>query len=289
MACPMRPAHSGLDMADIELVAGDVLLMLGRGELSKVIAWSADSQYSHAAIAVTPDELVEAATSGARTYSIEKRRKEKDHFDYIDAFRPRTVEGAELSEADREAVRRKARSLLGTPYPLDTLATLGLLVAIRGKIPQRRRARLLIRIALDYLIDDDPSHQMCSEIAYRSLAECDAIPRGNLAPIIVISEKTDTPFPHIRWLALLKELWDLKHPRRLARHFGRAALGIATASNGLQRKIDRVRKRFGIVPPPDQGGEVVPHPNPKLITPLDLTTTPSHTALGRLMGPFSGR
>jgi hypothetical protein len=275
--------------SDIELVAGDVLLMLGAGEISKLIAWCADSEYSHAAIAVSPDELVEAATSGARTYSIEKRRIERDHFHYIDAFRPRTVDGAELTDPDRDAVRRKAISLLKTPYPLDTLATLGLVVAIRGKIPKRWRARLLIRMALDYLIDDDPSHQMCSEIVYRSLAECDSIRRGNLAPIIVITEKTDTPFPHIRWLALLEELWKLKHPQRLARHFGRAAVGIATASNGLQRKIDRARKRFGIGPPPDQGGEVVPHPNPKLITPLDLTTTPSHSVLGRLMAPPSGR
>ena len=41
-------------LAGVELQVGDALLMLGHGELSELIAWCSDSNYSHAAIVAKP-------------------------------------------------------------------------------------------------------------------------------------------------------------------------------------------------------------------------------------------
>jgi hypothetical protein len=59
------------------------------------------------------------------------------------------------------------------------------------------------------------------------------------------------------------------------------------ADRDLENLLQRARQRYGIDPQPGRRGETVMQsdPNPKLVTPLDLATTPSHECLGRLMGP----
>src|SRR5690606_2207004 len=49
-----------------ELRTGDVLLMMGEGPLSDLIAWASDSIYSHAAIVADAGDLIEASTAGVR-------------------------------------------------------------------------------------------------------------------------------------------------------------------------------------------------------------------------------
>ena len=276
------------------LMVGDVLLMLGHGEISKVIAWSSDSIYSHAAIVADHDQLIEAATNGVRQVSLSERLHDAKNYHYIDAFRPLTAHARPLTGADRDCVLRKAVSLLHTQYPLDTLATLGLLIAIRGKIPQSEWARWLFHLALDYIVDEDPRHQMCSEVVYRSLAECDVEPRAKLAPVIVTTPPTHWSFPDVDWPELIREIREIKRRRR-SRHLEAQALEAGdgrapharVTDDELERRIRDAREKYGIEPAPDTDGAPVPHPNPKLITPLDLTSTPSHTALGRLLPPAS--
>ena len=264
--------------------------MLGHGEISKVIAWSADSIYSHAAIVADDGDLIEAAPAGVRRVCIAERLEDSANYHFVDAFRPLTADARALTEADRAAVLCKEVSLLGTPYPLDALATLGLLIAIRGKLPQGHMARLLFRLALDHIVNDDPTHQMCSEVVYRSLAECDTAPRRKLAPEIVVTPPTHWPFPHIDWPELIRELHDLR--RRQVPHLDIRALEAGEAAepgadHDLENLLQRARRTCGIDSEQGRRGETVAQsdPNPKLVTPLDLATTPSHECLGRLMGP----
>ena len=277
---------------DIALQTGDVLLMLGHGEISKLIAWCSDSLYSHAAIVADRDELIEAAPAGVRRRSLSQRCRDADNYYFIDAFRPLAANGDTLTDADRAAVLRKAGSLVGTKYPLDILATIGFVTAMRGKIPQGVYARLVIYVALDYIVKNDDKRQMCSEVVYRSLAECDVAPRDRLAPVIVTSEATHWPFPDIDWpeffVEIVHALIPFPHFRdRFAPYAGAPgdveSLIPRYTDQQLQDAIGKARDKFGIEPPSDGNGVPVPHPNPKLITPLQLTDTPSHVKLGRVL------
>ncbi|NIJ72043.1 MULTISPECIES: C40 family peptidase [unclassified Xanthomonas] len=310
-AQPALPAF-----APDQLQVGDILLQLGCGPVSELIAWCGDSIYSHAAIVADQGDLIEAAASGVRRYPLSQRLTDTTNYLIIDAYRPLSYACLALDDADRASVLAKAQSLLGVPYPLDSLATLGVLVAIRGKWPQHWLARIVVREALDHLVRDNPSHMVCSEVVYRALAECDATPPGRLAPQIVLSGPTHMPFPDLDWKALWEEVWQLLHPhrqqvlgdvaQRLAAVEGAPASLAASAlttvtDEDLLNGANAVRAGLGLPPLPpvtdqaeDNGsllreageeapGTPLPHPNPKLVMPLDLANSPSHVVLGRLL------
>lgn len=300
------------NLAASELQVGDVLLMLGEGPLSQLIAWCGDSIYSHAALVADGGDLIEASASGVRRYPLAQRLADEVNYHYIDAFRPLAHDGSALGEGDRALVLAHAQSLLGIPYPLDMLATLGVVLAVRGKLPGDPAVRMVIREALDHVIRNDPTHMVCSEVVYRSFAECAADPSGRLAPRIVLEPRGTEPFPDIDWKALWDEVWPLLRPERqqalraaaapTAARLGTpqsaiaAAVGAAgtagVADEALQSELALARQTLGVSAPSPllrkgtQGvGEPqpIPDPNPKLVTPLDLAATPSHTVLGRLM------
>lgn len=298
---PEAPAASSRDA-----MPGDVLLMLGEGPLSALIAWCGDSIYSHAALVADDGDLIEAAAHGVRRYPLMQRLNDHDNYPFVDLFRPHEADGRPLPDGDRAAVLAHAVSLLGVPYPLDRLATLGVLVAVRGKLPSHWLARLIVREALDHLVRNDPSHMVCSEVVYRSFAECDAQPRGRLAPTVVLEPRGTAPFPKIDWKALWDEVWPLLHPKRrqalaavAAQTGGEAAERVATAADlapaddELADSLAAARARLGLsasaatpilaATPPLP----VPNPNPKLVTPLDLASSPSLMRIGRLSGAAS--
>ncbi|KRG71201.1 hypothetical protein ABB29_03570 [Pseudoxanthomonas dokdonensis] len=291
----------------------DILLMRGTGPLSTLIAWCGDSIYSHAAITADKDDLIEASAVGVRRYPLQKRLLDTDNYYFVDGFRPQAG-GEPLSPPDRGSVLAHAVSLLGVPYPLDSLATLGVVVAIRGKLPQHWLARIVVREALDHLVKDNPSHMVCSEVVYRALAECDVTPEGRLAPVIVLTPPTHMPFPPVDWKELWDEVWPLLHPQRqshLATLAGQLQDGqgsvlqagsidpaLQVGDDELQQRARQVREQLGLDASPlpqlgdiaSAGAErvempatVIPHPNPKLVMPLDLAASPSNHLLGRLM------
>lgn len=290
------------------LRTGDVLLMLGEGPLSELIAWASDSIYSHAALVADAGDLIEASTAGVRRYPLATRLADQAHYHFIDALRMHAPQGP-LDAADGAAVLAQAVAMLGSPYPVDQLALFGAIMAVRGKWPEHRWGRLLVREALDHALPQDTGQMVCSEVVYRAYAECAVAPAGRLAPVIVVGPRGTTPFPDIDWKALFDEIWPLLHPQGQARlQPARLRLNALRSGelDGLHAQTDvvpaisdaelesarqAVLGRAGLLAaaPADAAARVdgddtvVPHPNPRLVSPQDLAASPSLSLLGRLM------
>lgn len=292
-----------------DLRPGDVLLMRGRGQISSLIAWCGDSIYSHAAVMVDGGDFVEGVGGGARRLPLARRLADAGEVIFVDAFRPLANDLSALDDADRALVAAKATSLVGTAYPLDQLVTLGVMVAVRGKLPRHPVARIVVREALDHLVHDDPRRMVCSELVYRSFADCAAKPAGRLAPRIVPEPRGTEPFPDIDWKALWEEVRPIVHPaRRPVLEAGVATAGRTVAcaepmalaevsmdDGELHDRLEAARGVLGMEPLAGSRYEMAmataatgiprpaPAPNPRLVTPLDLASTPSHIVLGRLV------
>src|SRR5215469_9490855 len=167
---PRTPVDTPHVLQPHDLEAGDVLLHMGRGELSRLIAWVGDSAYSHAAVVFDDDRLIEAAASGVRYAPRSARAGMTENFHYIDVFRPNR-----LQRHDREAMvsllQGALNPYLGRPYPMTSLFTLGIVCAVRNKIPGSRDLRRVVRMALDLVIENDPDKVVCSELVYRGFDE----------------------------------------------------------------------------------------------------------------------
>lgn len=290
-----------------DLQAGDILLMLGQGPLSDLIAWASDGLYSHAAIVADGGELIEASAVGVRRYPLATRLVDQVNYHFIDAFRVHGPAGQPLPGTDMGQVLAKAVAMLGIPYPVDQLALLGIVMAVRGKWPVHPLARLLVREALDHAVPDDPHRLVCSEMVYRAYAENAATPSGRLAPEIVVGQRGTAPFPDVDWKALFEELWPLlRPPRRQALQANLAkvnalksqdATGLLAAADGeaisdadLEQARQAVLARLADAPVlagadalMAAAGPADRRPNPKLVSPQDLADSPSVVALGRLM------
>lgn len=290
------------------LQTGDILLMMGKGSLSDLIAWASDGLYSHAAVVADAGELIEGAAVGVRRVKLSQRLADADHFHFIDAYRM-PAQDQPLAGDDLLAILRQAESMLGIAYPVDQLALFGVLMAIRGKWPSGRRARWLVRVALDHAIPDRTGRMVCSEVVYRAFAECAVVPAGRLAPRIVVGPRGTAPFPEVDWVALFREFWPLLRPAgRKALQDARPGLdGSDVGASALfedegaepadvaevsDDELDRLRaallagtsaEQGGPKLLGDAGGEVDPRPNPRLVSPADLGRSPSLRRLGRVM------
>ena len=270
--------------------------MMGDGPLSELIAWASDGSYSHAGIVVDGETLVEASLGGVRRYPLARRLAELDHFHVIDAWRPHDGAGQTFAPADRALVRGHAEGMLGTPYPVDQLALLGVVMAVRGKWPAQPLLRRLVRIALDHALPSTSPAMVCSEVVYRALAECGAEPRGRLAPAIVEGERGTAPFPAIDWQRLYDEFAPLLFPRGAGARLrapGDAGVDASGDTDGGPTDQDleqaRLRVLSGLGPQDarraakgaDAGRGYLP--NPRLVSPQDLANSPATRLLGRLL------
>lgn len=287
------------------LQAGDILLHMGKGEISKLIAWAGSSDYSHAALVIDVDTIAEAVSVGARTLPLKDRLAQAEEFRWIDAFRPSKA----IAEADLALVRQVAKGYLGVPYPLNELFVLGVVCAVRDKLPQHPWARLVVRLALDHVVNSDPKAQVCSEYVYRCFAEAATRPPRALAPRIVIEPPVDTPFPDIDWLALWKEYEAARQhsqPHAVAASkptlagaaqagFAAVAAAAEVGEDELRDKAAAVRARLaasrakvlasanGHVAAAPQAPLPDPLPNPKTVLPADLASSPSFAKGARVL------
>lgn len=276
------------------LQEGDILLMMGDGPLSDLIAWASDGIYSHAGLVVDGGELVEASLGGVRRYPLARRVTELEHFHVIDAWRPCDDGGHAFAAADLARVRRHADSMLGAPYPVDQLALFGVIMAVRGKWPAHPVLRRLVRIALDHAVPATSPAMVCSEVVYRAWAECSAEPPGRMAPPIVEGARGTAPFPAIDWMRLYEEFAPLLVPgggERL-RGAGPGAVDAlvdadgATADDELERARAQVLALLGprdMLRAAGPSAGLAHRPNPRLVSPQDLANSPATRLLGRLL------
>lgn len=155
---------------DLHPRPGDILLMMGNHALSRLIAWASDSDYSHAAIVGMDGQLIEASLDSVRSQSIAARLTDTRLNLHVDLFRHQTP----LSDETRQALVENAVRMIGKGYPKDQLLELGVVIAIRGKIPPTALARRVVRIAFDKLVHADPDRLICSELVWRVYEQTDA-------------------------------------------------------------------------------------------------------------------
>lgn len=287
-----------------DLRPGDVCLMLGAGELSKLIAWIGDTIYSHAFLVYDERQLAEAALSGLRLYPLAERIADTREALILDVYRPSDRAGNALSPAQIKAMRDKTDEFLGRPYARNELAQMGIMAALRNKRADSEPVRLLMRIALNHLLKDDPKHMVCSEFVYRIQQDAAVEPAGMIRPTILVNPSAHLPLPKVDVPALWKELKALFKPARAGRGSSSAANGSGTGSadpslppgvqeafkapttthQHLDELIALVRAKHLPVAAPNNV-LVVPDPNPKTILPLDLAASPSLRFIGRLARP----
>jgi len=280
-------------MSEVQMQSGDLILMLSTGPVSALIAWCGDSIYSHSALMADNGDLLEAAASGIRRYPLAERLADKDNVVFVDGFRSLDANGDPLSEAQRSAIVTSAEKFIGIPYEFGKLLDIGIICAVRQKIPEHPLARFLLREALDHAIQNSNTAMTCSEFVYNSFLNAGVTPPGAVTPVIVIAPRSNLPFPSIDWIAFAKEMWELLHAAKPASASLYAAADVTTLGTDIQdadlaERITKLRGQLGInelleTQSCSSGQIIVPDPNPKLVTPLDLAMSPSHTALGRLV------
>lgn len=280
-------------MSEIQMQSGDLILMLSTGPVSALIAWCGDSIYSHSALMADNGELLEASASGVRSYPLAKRLADKENVVFVDGFRSLDINAKPLSDLQRAAVVASAEKFIGIPYEFGKLLDIGIICAVRQKIPKQPLARFLVREALDHALENSDKAMTCSEFVFNSFLAAGVTPPGSVTPVIVITPPSNLPFPDIDWIAFAKEMWELLHAAKPASAAISAsaditALGTDIQDHDLNDRIAQLRSQLGMdelqASQNNTSGEIiVPKPNPKLVTPLDLAKSPSHTPLGRLV------
>ena len=277
---------AGLPISSLQ--PGDLLLCMGKGEISKLIAWVGANDYSHCAVVCDGARLIEAAASGARYVDLAKEQSLGDEYVYIDALRNHHQDASALAGANLDAFLVMVRAYVGRPYDLDKLVELGLAIAVRNKVPEHPLGRLIFRLAIDHLIANDPKAVVCSELAYRLYTEGAYDPTNVLKPTIVIVPPTKEPFPHIDWIALWKEYEEARHSKPQLMSAEAAQASTPPEPEELAAHIAQARAQLGLDAPAlgaAAPGEIVdPLVNPKTVTPSDFAASPSYGKLGRFVG-----
>jgi hypothetical protein len=291
-----------------QLQVGDLLLMLGKSQLSKLIAWFGDSTYSHVSLVSADGLLIEGIRPAVKESPLADRLAADGPVVFVDAYRSLAADGGVLGADDRAAVLGHARSLIGTTFAQDDLVTIGLLVALRGK-PRHLPLwlRWLIREATEHAIRADSDRMLCSEFAYRAFADAETVPARRLARPIVPGEPSDLPFPEVDYAKLQDEVREMLKPRHkaLAQNAAGAEAAISDApawdtvdaleldDHALDASITALRERLGVASVHVETANAVDGllgtdwpepgtPNPKLIRPRDLADSPASRFLGRL-------
>jgi len=266
-------------LAPSDLLPGDVLLHMGAGELSKLIAWVGDSLYSHAAMVTDKGQLIEAAASGVRRAGLVERTRMTQAFRYIDVYRP--LHPTPQDQGGLAALIAASDAYLGRPYPMTSLLLLGVTCAVRNKLTDDPQLRTVLRMALDLVVKNDTDKVVCSELVYRGFDEARTKPPHALRLEISSAPVPHRPMPRIDVDALVAECLDDYRHSLPAKSVGMTAGGIAASAGDLDDLLIAARSRLGLDGAMTQGsGDYAP--NPKTILPADLEFSPGLRCVGRL-------
>lgn len=286
-----------------EIRPGDVLLGMGHGEISKLLAWNGETDYSHASLVVDKGELVEATTSGCKLVPLTTRQGQSNLMHFVDVWRPVAHDGRAFDAGDHAAIVANARPFAGRPYAMDVLTQLAIIVAVRNKTDMPPAVKAIVRIIVDSALKDDPTHLTCTELVYRGLRDAVVTPAHRLRPRIVVAPKTSKPFPKIDVFALWQETKEMFGKRESVARPGGGPLRASgpqlpdappQASKeddaALDAGAERLRRQLGVPPEPllKSGAPgmaaarpiEIPDPSPRGIIPLDFVASPSLKKLG---------
>lgn len=281
-------------MNAVEPKAGDILLMMSTDELSKLIAWFGDSPYSHSALMVSEGLLMESIAQGITETQLKDLVRPDFNIKYVDVYRLLDHEGDFFDASQQLAILSSARQFIGIPFEFGKLIQIGVLAAVRQKIPANAIIRRLLRLAFDHVLANSGKAMTCSQFVYTSLLRADVATSPSVIPRIVHSAPSGLPFPtDIDWLELVKEIKALlpEHEQLENANWLNHEIGddeISQLSDAtLQQKVAEVRFALGLSVIDEMRnashviGDIIDNPNPKLVTPGDLFASPDHIAQGR--------
>ena len=281
-------------MSNIAPKAGDILLMMSTDELSKLIAWFGDSQYSHSALMTTDEIAMEAIANGVTKTTVDDFRKPDFKVKYLDVFRTYDRNGNPCNEEQLQAIKASAELLAGIPFEFGKLVQIGVFSAVRQKIPTHPIARRLLRLAFDHILANSDKAMTCSQFVYTAFLRATTVAEVLVLPRITVSGPSGLPFPDdIDWLVLIKEVKELlsghdglevsawesyesmsDEVQLFSDHVLKAkaaeVLTVLGLNDEAQRRISRASQ-----------DNIIENPNPKLVTPEDLHRSPDHLPLGR--------
>jgi hypothetical protein len=281
-------------MSAIEPKAGDVLLMMSTDELSKLIAWFGDCQYSHSALMVSEDMLMESISAGITETKLMDLKQPDFNIKYVDVYRSLDCNGHCFSDSQKLAILASARQFIGIPFEFGKLVQIGVLAAVRQKIPTNPFVRRLLRLAFDHVLASSDKAMTCSQFVYTSLMRAQIAPNPNVTPRIIHSGPSGLPFPDdIDWHELIREINALlsEHEQTENSLWLNNEIQIVEISvlsdAALLQKAAEVRSALGFSEADEVRiashaiGDTIDNPNPKLVTPGDLFATPDHIPQGR--------
>ena len=281
-------------MSAIEPKVGDVLLMMSTDELSKLIAWFGDSQYSHSALMVSEGVLMESIAAGITETKLADLKQPDFNIKYVDVYRSLDREGNFFSDSQQLAILASARQFMGIPFEFGKLVQIGVLSAVRQKIPANPIARRLLRLAFDHVLANSDKAMTCSQFVYSSLLRADVAPSASVTPRVIHSGPSGLPFPDdIDWHELVREIKELlpeheqiENSLWLINEIQSDEIS-ALSDAALLQQAAEVRLALGLTATDEIRiashliGDIIDNPNPKLVTPGDLFATPDHIPQGR--------
>mgnify|MGYP000583083838 CR=1 FL=1 len=281
-------------MSAIEPKTGDVLLMMSTDELSKLIAWFGDSQYSHSALMVSEGVLMESIAAGITETKLTDLKQPDFNIKYVDVYRSLDREGNFFTDSQQLAILASARQFMGIPFEFGKLVQIGVLAAVRQKIPANPIIRRLLRLAFDHVLANKEKAMTCSQFVYSSLLRADVAPSASVTPRITHSGPSGLSFPdNIDWhelvreiKALLPEHEQIENSYWLINEIQSDEISVLSDAALLQKAAE-VRSALGFTEEDEIRiashliGDIIDNPNPKLVTPGDLFATPDHFAQGR--------
>lgn len=278
-----------------QLLPGDVLLHASKGEVSKLIQWASDSDYSHIAMVFDPGKLSEAVSGGVRFDSDLKKRIEgvPQAFHRIDAWRPMPG-GKPIEPAALQALKASASTMAGRPFALNQWFELGLICAIRNKAPETPFIKWLLALVIEMFVKKDPSRLLCSEFIYLAFHHAATEPPRLLDPEIRRPSRPNRPFPKdLDLFELVKEYLDAAGKRAelsdvlsLFGLFARLTAGeIEDLWRGASRDAAAVLKdaRANWSTLDGHAVSTAPSPHPDLIEPQDFAESPLFRELGAVV------
>lgn len=258
---------------------GSIVAMLGKHEISKLIAWCSDGLYSHIGIVVDGGSFIEATTAGVVETSIKKRCPAIGQSPLHGFFSARTVDGGPLTANQSAALSAAARDYVGQKYDTGVLAQLGMVVLVKRRIPEGAaecQARKLIDFALDQLVRGDREKLTCSELVYRVFAEAKVTPSLRLP--LGNPPRLNQPFPEVDWAAFACEVAEIYFPGScdFERNLSSQSPEDISAERLLQR-IDEVAAQLDLAPGVAESSLPMSRlvsPNPKVVQIPDLISSP---------------